>query len=337
MYKKLFVFYWKTYFTILTFILLSVLLFNWAIDPLWYGKGNRLTGKNFAFNERVAKTNLFFQDKEQYDCLIFGSSRVTLLKASLIRDNHCFNFAFSGGNIREFLAYAKYLKQKGVYPKKIYVGVDSFQVQQKTLPKDLPDFITKGANTEPIYTAYLSLDILRFSISTIFGDSPWPRYYDENFNVELVNNVPVFKPKLVTPKTQGTYYTFRVLLYKELKSVFPKARFIGYVPPVSAWRVVNELYFPGVLDDYLQSIYELSNVFDELYDFSIPSDVTTQTKNTYDGSHYYPQVNVEIAKVIQGQKSDFGIRINSRNFVACKTIYKKRVKDFLKKIDEGKK
>lgn len=76
--------YLNNYFKLSFITLFSVWIFNYIIDPLWYDEGNRITGKNFAFNERVSKTNLFLQDKEQYDCLILGNSRVTLLKSFFI-------------------------------------------------------------------------------------------------------------------------------------------------------------------------------------------------------------------------------------------------------------
>ncbi|HEY9301247.1 MAG TPA: hypothetical protein VIQ31_33770 [Phormidium sp.] len=56
---------------------------NYLVDPLWYSSGNRLTGENFPFNERISKTNLFLRSNTQdYDCLIVGSSRVIALNSS---------------------------------------------------------------------------------------------------------------------------------------------------------------------------------------------------------------------------------------------------------------
>ncbi|NBB82369.1 MAG: hypothetical protein GVY28_03095, partial [Alphaproteobacteria bacterium] len=54
-------------------VLAAVLALNLAVDPLWYVGGNRLTGENYAFDERAAKANLLLADAERYDCLILGS------------------------------------------------------------------------------------------------------------------------------------------------------------------------------------------------------------------------------------------------------------------------
>ena len=106
----------------------SVAGVNWLIDPLWYSHGNILTGKNFAFNERVTKTNLFLRtkDQENYDCIILGSSRVTTLRASELSNNNCFNYALKGAEIPDFVSYANFLQEQKIDPKIVYVGVKDF-------------------------------------------------------------------------------------------------------------------------------------------------------------------------------------------------------------------
>ena len=83
---------------------LAILTFNAILDPLWYLKGNLIHGENYSFDERLTKTNVFLEREEQLDCVIFGSSRVTLLNETKIKNNTCFNFAFSGGRVLEFIA-----------------------------------------------------------------------------------------------------------------------------------------------------------------------------------------------------------------------------------------
>ena len=64
----------------LSIAMLSLTLaINLLVDPLWHGAGNQLTHVNYAFNERLSKINLYLQRLGQYDCLILGSSRTTLL------------------------------------------------------------------------------------------------------------------------------------------------------------------------------------------------------------------------------------------------------------------
>ena len=96
------------------------------MDPLWYFNGNRHEKLNFAFNERLTKTNQFLKKLHDYDCLIFGSSRTTVLNESLIENYRCFNYSFSAGRIGEFNAFASYAEEIGAAPRLILIGVDDF-------------------------------------------------------------------------------------------------------------------------------------------------------------------------------------------------------------------
>ena len=37
---------------------------NAALDPLWYGEGNRLFPENFPYNERFSKANRFLREEQ---------------------------------------------------------------------------------------------------------------------------------------------------------------------------------------------------------------------------------------------------------------------------------
>ncbi|HEY9853031.1 MAG TPA: hypothetical protein V6D28_26400 [Leptolyngbyaceae cyanobacterium] len=324
-------FYLRTYFSLSAIILFLVGIINFTIDPLWYSKGNKLTGKNFSFNERVSKTNLLLNSEIQnYDCLILGSSRVTLIKASSFKKQRCFNYSFSAGRIEEFVEYAKYAKSKGLNPKKVYVGVDAFNFE-KTPASSAG--IGKIA-PQPAYQAYFSLDVFLFSARTLLGMSPDPRYYNEQFESELVENPPTFKPEFYDRQKPGICDRSKVKEYQKLRDVFPKAEFVGYVPPISAWNVVNETYFRNLTDCDLQAFYQVSKIFNVMYDFSVPSTVTAEAKNSYDGSHFYPKIQQKVADTLQGKNPTFGIRLDRYKFPEYQEIYHAKIQEFLEK--EGK-
>uniref|UniRef100_UPI0030D7934F hypothetical protein n=2 Tax=Argonema antarcticum TaxID=2942763 RepID=UPI0030D7934F len=330
---KMFKFYLKIYFILSASFLLLTGLINWAVDPLWYGKGNRITGRNFSFNERVSKTNFLLQSQPQnYDCLILGSSRVTLLKASSFNNHRCFNYSFSAGRIEEFVEYAKYAKSKGLKPKKVYVGVDAFNFDKSTPPLAGVGKI----DPQPIYQAYFSLDVLLFSARTILGFSPDPRYYNQNFESEVIENTPKYKPEFYDREKPSSCNASKIEEYKKLRNVFPQADFVGYVPPISAWNVVNETYGRGLTDCGLQAFYEVSKILGVMYDFSVPSTVTSDSKNTYDGSHFYPEIQNKVTEVLEGKVSNFGVRIDKYNLVEYRQFYKMKLKEFLEKKGQGK-
>lgn len=320
-------------------LLSSVAGVNWLIDPLWYSHGNILTGKNFAFNERVTKTNLFLRTKDQanYDCIILGSSRVTTLRASELSNNNCFNYALKGAEIPDFVSYANFLQEQKIAPKIVYVGVDGFNfVEQER--KEHPPISIASLQTPSFLQAYLSSDVLLFSAMTILGFSPDPgNYYDQNFEPVDFPNPPVYDAKFYKPGSPQKCDLTSVETFIGLKEVFPNAKFVAFVPPRSAWSMVNDTYGRGLMDCELSAFHQLGQNYDAMYDFSIPSTITQNPRNTFDGSHYSVATNNRIAQILQGKTdSDFGIRVDNYQFDDYRAAYRQKLKNFLEKEGELK-
>ncbi len=325
-------FSFKLYGLITSILLGSVASINWAIDPLWYGNGNILTGKNFTFNERITKTNLFLRtkDSENYNCIILGSSRVTALKASKFKNRNCFNYALKGGEIPDFVNYAQALREEGIDPEIVYIGVDGLNFVEKERKKQEP--ITLGTlRTKSPLQAYLSADVLLFSAMTLLGISPDPgNYYDRDFEPVDFDDAPVYTPGFYKPGSQQKCDLSSVETFADLRNIFPNAQFIGYVPPRSAWSMINDTYGRGLMDCYLIGFHDLAQKYDAMYDFSAPSKITKNPDNTFDGSHYSVTVNNQIADVLQGnEREDFGIRVDKYSFEEYRNLYRQKLEDFL--------
>ncbi|GAB4530261.1 MAG: hypothetical protein Tsb0014_12770 [Pleurocapsa sp.] len=324
-------FSFKLYGLIASLVLGTVGGINWLVDPLWYSHGNLLTGRNFAFNERITKTNLFLRtkDKVDYDCLILGSSRAIALRPSNFQENQCFNYALKGGEIDDFINYSRALKEKGFNPKKVYIGVDGLNFVPKTRIKN-PDFNLDSTKTQSPLQAYLSADVFLFSIMTLLGVSPDPgNYYDRNFEPADFAHPPVYKPTFYKPLPSQQCDLAPVTDFASLRDIFPNAEFIGYVPPRSAWSMVNDTYGRDLMDCYLTAFHQLSQIYDVMYDFSIPSEITKNPDHTFDGSHYSVEVNNEVAAILQGESDSFGIRINSHDFQEYRRLYFAKLREFL--------
>ena len=325
-------FSFKLYGIITSILLGSVVAINWAIDPLWYRHGNILTGKNFTFNERITKTNLFLRtkDKANYNCIILGSSRVTALRASNFERDRCFNYALKGGEIPDFINYAESLKKEGVDPEIVYIGVDGLNFVEKERKKQEPLNLDTLTTKSPI-EAYLSADVLLFSVMTLLGISPDPgNYYDRNFEPVDFAHPPVYTPDFYKPASPQRCDLSAVETFASLRNIFPNAKFVGYVPPRSAWSMINDTYGRDLMDCYLIGFYELSKSYHEMYDFSAPSKITKDPSNTFDGSHYSVTVNNKIAEILQGKKEgEFGIKVDKYSFDEYRNLYRKKLKDFL--------
>jgi hypothetical protein len=234
-----------------------------------------------------------------------------LLNAKRVKGYKCFNFAFSGGRIGGFIEYARYIKQLGISPKLFIVGVDGSNFGKSDSFKNVPDFIRAGTKPVGLIKSYLSLDALMFSLRTILAISPLPRYYQRDFTAGILKNAPKYQPNMETSIDQHEEkYNFNnIHLYRELRSIFPNSKFIGYVPPISAWRIAA-MEKNGNIDVYLEAIYRISRFIRPLYDFSIPSETTRRTDNTYDGSHYDIETNDKIIDCFNGETHSFGVRVD---------------------------
>jgi hypothetical protein len=318
---------------LVTFLLLgSVAGINWLIDPLWYSHGNILTGRNFAFNERITKANVFLRTKDQanYNCLILGSSRVIALRASEFKESRCFNYALKGAEIPDFVSYANSLKEKGIEPKVVYIGVDGMNFVEKERTEQEPLDIENIATKSPLQ-AYLSSDVLLFSAMTLLGLSPDPgNYYDQNFEAVDFENPPIYKPEFYKPLAAQKCDLADVETFANLRQVFPQAKFVGYVPPISSWSMINDTYGRNLMDCYLLAFHQLGQSYDVMYDFSAPSTITKNLNNTFDGSHFSVTVNNKIAAVLQGKPyEDFGIRVDQYSFDEYRKIYRQKLRGFL--------
>jgi hypothetical protein len=305
-------FSFKLYLLITTLLLGTVAGINWLVDPLWYRSGNILTGKNFAFNERITKSNVFLRTKDtaDYDCVILGSSRVIAMRASSFQSNKCFNYALKGGEIEDFVDYTKFLKEAGLNPQKIYIGIDGLNFVVKDRQKREPFDINTVATQSPLH-AYLSADVFMFSVMTLLGVSPDPgNYYDRNFEPVDFENPPQYQPAFYKPLPPQECDLSIVQPFANLRQIFPNAEFIGFVPPRSAWSMINDTYGRNLMDCDLQAFHQLSQVYDAMYDFSVPSEITKNPQHTFDGSHYSVKVNDKIAAIFQGKEQNFGLKVD---------------------------
>jgi hypothetical protein len=283
---------------------------NCLVDPLWYLRGNVLTGINYPFNERLAKLNRFLPRMKDYDCIIFGSSRATLLPQNKIEGYHCFNMAFSDGQASEYLLYAHYLRQRGFAPRIVIVDVKREEFIGPAQAPEVPDFIRTGAAAPSIFATYLSLDALDFSIRTLRQDSPHHRYYDNDFvvNLEVRSKRHRYNPTgpIIPTPPPFDVHPERAALYIKLRQEFPTARAIGYIPPESAWRIAG-FSLTGEMDAYLAAIGQIAAAYDEFLNFAIPSPITESKEDTYDGSHYSRAANIRVVAALFGNDRDLAV------------------------------
>ena len=305
---------------------------NCLVDPLWYLKGNVLTGINYPFNERLATVIRFLPRLQDYDCVIFGTSRASLLPEEKVDGYHCYNLSVSDGQASEYLFYAKYLRERGYMPRLIIVDVKRAEFIGPEQAIEVPDFIRSGSSPPSIFASYLSLDALDFSIRTLRGDAPHHRYYDADFRAQLEvrSKRHRYDPKGPIEPAPAPFdvHAERAAAYIELRRQFPTARAIAYIPPESAWRIAA-FSLTGQLDAYLAAIGRVAAAYDEFLDFSIPSALTESKEGTYDGSHYMRAVNARVLAGLMANQSDLAVDWRKEDLESITTLYHRRLERFM--------
>ena len=286
----------------------AVLGLNRLVDPLWHFEGNRITGVNLVLNERVSKTNRLLAAPDAYDCLIFGTSRSTLIHTGAFTSHRCFNLAFSAGRPAEFEAFARYLAARGVAPEVVYVAIDARNMRAALPPVDIPAFIAAGEAPRHWLVDYLSIDAALFSLRTLFGASALVRRYDAEFEA-LIGPHNAYRIPEAVRLIRLPFERDAAQRWAALADIFPQARVVGYVPPIAGWLALRELGGRDgeKLDIYLSTLRRIATVYDEVVDFSAPSAVTLAEDHTYDGSHYDLETNARIARRLEGAPLDFGL------------------------------
>ena len=282
---------------------------NLLVDPLWHFSGNRLTGQNMGFNERLSKLNRAARIVADKNCVIYGSSRGTLLDENFIDAYDCLNIAVSQGLAEEFPLIARFLKGHGLQAQLLIINADDLSFFSPPGAMTAPAFLRQGSQPAPWWQDALSLDVLQFSLRALAGKSPTPRYYQEDFSITIEQGRRRYSPQaddLVPLQTAASVEGRQVHpefldYYRQLIEQHPQAQVVIYIPPISLWRV-SDMIRRGEFHDYLSSIHSLHQLGHPVMDFSVPSDITSDPERTYDGSHYNLDVNQVIAQnVLKGQ------------------------------------
>lgn len=302
------------------------LTINVLVDPLWYFRGNVLTGVNYAFKERSAKMNRYLPRRAEYDCLMIGSSHTALLPEQNFAGHRCYNLGFSHGRVQEFLAFAKYLRERGVRPALITVNVDLYDFHDAPTAITVPEFVQREEDPPAFLLTYLTLDALNFSVRTLRGDFPNHLIYDRDGHMHIISKKHFYRPpRELAPRTPApAFHAELVESFAELRRMYPEARAIGWAPPVSAWTIA-QLKLDGQLDDYLAALRDISGMFDEFIDFSVPSAVTAVTNNTYDGIHYVDAVNEDMVAALVSGQAGFGVDWLHTPFPEIAALYEDRL------------
>ncbi|MBN9546182.1 MAG: hypothetical protein J0I19_11965 [Alphaproteobacteria bacterium] len=302
-------------------------LLNYLVDPLWFFGGDKLAPRNFPWDERTARIAQFVTGTRDYDCYIFGASRVGMLNFKNVAGHKCFLVSFEYASPGELVAYAKYIKQHAARePDLIMVGIEDANFIDNLTPANLADPVREN-RTPHFWQYYFSLDVAKWSLKTISDAAPKARYYGKDLTGKIradAGTMPILRLKMA-PGEKLHMSLKNVPEFANFRALFPKAHLVGFATPVASARI-KEYQLWGLLPVYLKALHATAEHFDEMYDFSIPSRITNNPNLTYDGSHYQPAVYDLIIKALQRHEPSFGIKISGCSLAETEAQYQERLK-----------
>lgn len=276
------------------------------------------------------------REPKSWDCILFGSSRVTLFDERTIPGYHCFNFSFSDGRPTEFSVFAQYIRKFGAPPRLVVVGVDARNLSRPKISQELPDFVRQMERPPGPLKTYLSWSALNFSLRTMLRHAPRRRYYDGELVGDILPGVPPYTPpKCYSDREYGKNFHLKYEPhYLAVKKAFPQARFVGYVAPISAWDM-SMLIQDGSLDSYIEIMYTMAQHFDAFYDFTVVSPITERFDNTYDGHHYDRETNHLMSQQMFRGEPGFGLAVHEMSLAEYRRVYATALRDYVRRVQPG--
>ncbi len=312
---------------------------NYVMDSYWtFDHENIFNQMQTGANERQQKTNYIYFHKFDYDSLLLGSSRTTLINQNDFNPPlKVFNYAVSLMMPKEYEPYIDFAKKvKGGEFEYIILALDFFGTNKYENSNVNPERIIKNT-TSFLYRWKLlfSIDALRNSIANLRRFITGKKYR-RSYNRHNVATTDILDPKFAKKFIERRNYWEKKYAYdenytnilKNLKKKNPHSKFIVFTTPVSAHMfrlMINE----GRIKDYERWLRELVEIFGKVTNFMTENSITNDYAHNYlDSNHFYPRIGTLIAHKVLGRKDpnippDFG-----------DVLTKENIDEYIKKLDK---
>ena len=325
----------KKYF-ILTTIIGALLIFsllpilNYKTDPSRIlHRDYKTRYKKFHPHKLFLKVAYLLDHKNQYDTLVYGSSRGGFMDVSLISKD-AYNMSHGFGTVTTYLHSLKSLLNNGVEVKNVWIGINDFVIW-----KDHTDSLPRLINHNSILK---NLEIYSYWLF---------RFIPESLNI-FKNNTPLIQTTEVT-NPHDRIVRARVQ-EKPIKGANRNilAAPLGYTGQFRIDKAIDEInqikklcdehnitltafIYPTYYKTYLR--YDQSKMEEfkrklvsivDFYDFYHLGDIATNQDNWFEGSHFVPSIGDYIIKNIQ--KNNF--LVTQKNIEAHLTQIHPSIKNF---------
>ncbi|OQX74436.1 MAG: hypothetical protein B6D59_02420 [Campylobacteraceae bacterium 4484_4] len=338
----------KTLLLTLFGIVLSVGVFNFIMDPMWtFSHAHYFNSRQKGFDERQQKTNLAYFRNFDYNAVLMGSSRATLLDQNVLNlnDIKAFNYAISLSMPQEYKTYIDFAKQRAGKPlEAIFLELDFYGTNKNN--KRLKEYKQDRAVQKAKACCYrwkmlFSFSTLKMSLNNL-ARAILGKNFHRSYNRYNVAYTDRYAPESVKKEVEKTTLKNAVgmenyaynekyrTIFEQLKSENPGSRFIVFTSPTSSFYL-DLLFKNGLWDAYANWLRDLVAEFGSVYHFMDYNTITLDyPKYFLDYHHVYPNIQNMMAKKVIGMNdpeipADFGTVLTKENIDNYLKMLKKRI------------
>jgi hypothetical protein len=323
-YKKWF------YISISTLIILLFMnsLFLYLTDIYGVAHPNRKTFPT-AFTQRFLVTTYMVEHFNQYDTLLFGSSRVQFINPQHIPNAKAYNLTVAEGIPEEYYLMLKLLISKGIKLKTVLIGLDNFShnisfASHQNALETKSHYLLTG---EPLYKFYSDF-FFRLPTKKDFQDIK-NRYkhlnlYKMHYDIIYNQKKSFKKQKYNQPAPNALIYNDPTTWHgdnlknslqaiKNIKSLCDQygIKTIFWINPIqhtSYDAMQNDKVNKALFQKFKSGLAKIT----DYYDFSEPNKISKNNRYWLETSHFIPKIGDLIIKTIYNDKvyvKSFGTHI----------------------------
>lgn len=295
------------------FLIIALLFvpFSVILDPYNVFHATKLVDNGVEPNKNYIKPLNVMRNMDKYDSLLFGSSRVGFFDVERMNDGVYYDMMASEAVPAEHVAILQSLIKRGFVPKNVIVGVDDISyfvdpsLHDNVLFRKMYPWDGSYIDKLGFFVRYLDPITNIESIETMreneINDPEWGARLLST-GTENLSIVPGFDPKNLKPYWSD-YYMPRPESLDDIRQLKQICDENGIKLRVFTNPIFGHTYMQDIENGYLDFLYELAQVTD-YYNFSGFNDVTLNTANYYENSHYSAAVSNYIIDVIYYGETD---------------------------------
>lgn len=306
-----------------------------AIDPYNVFHAANIRDNGIEPNSNYIKIKYLLANPDNFDALLFGSSRVGAIHTENISDVNCYNMTYSEGIPQEHLDNLTTLISNGVIPKRVYLGVDSlsYTMNPNEHHAEHSRISYEYAKENPIefLTMYLDPHMALISLETSNSHTPDPSYAERYYNYgwwcdygreSLINkgNAPmIIGDYNFMDETLDCIAEMVTLCEENNIELVVFTNPMHYITHYASWVTYPE---------FLKRLADIT----DYYNFSGLNDITLSHANYVDTSHYNAETGDLMLEYLSGNvpnetllEQGFGVYVTKDNVQELITILESQI------------